>query len=139
MRQNWIGILAVAVLVAACAIPAPDPRRVQIENTPGSAVIYLVRSKPDLGTLPAQVVIGDRLVGTTYPGTYYRVEVPAGRHRLAGTGVDTGALTLDTRAGGVYFVQQRVTGDWRAVSPHSFFSVIDEPRARAVMAYAERS
>ena len=137
MIKNVIGMLAVATLVAGCAMPAP--RSVQIEATPGSAVIYLVRSKPDIGPLPAQVRIGDRLVGTTYPGTYYRVEVPAGRHRLEGTGVDNGAITLDTQTGGIYFVQQRVTGTWREYSPHSFFSVIDEARARAVMAYAERS
>jgi hypothetical protein len=139
MLKTWIGIFATAMLLAACAMPAqPDPQSVQIEGAPGAAVIYVVRSKPDIGPLPAQVVLNDRNAGATYPGTYLRLEVPAGRHRLTGYGHDNGAITLETQAGSIYFVQQQVGGNWRANSPHSFFAVIDEKRARAMMAAGER-
>ena len=139
MLKNWIGIFAAAALVAACALPGqPEPQSVRIEGAPGAAVIYVVRSNPDIGPLPAQLVLNDRPVGAIYPGTYLRLEVPAGRHRLTGYGHDNGAITLETQVGRIYFVQQRVGGDWRANSPHSFFSVIDEARARAAMAGAER-
>ena len=139
MLKNLAGMLITAPLTAACALPPqPDPASVRIEGTPGSAVIYVVRSRPDLGPIPAQVTVNEQVIGTTYPGVYYRVEVPPGRARLAGTGVDNGAITLQTQAGGIYFVQQRVAGTWREPSPHSFFSVIDERSARVVMAAGER-
>ena len=139
MFKNAIGMLAVALLVTACALPPqPDPASVRIESTPGSAVIYVVRSRPDLGPVPAQVTVNDQVIGTTYPGVYYRVEVPPGLTRLAGTGVDNGAIKLQTQAGGIYFVQQRVAGTWREPGPHSFFSMIDERSARVVMAAGER-
>ena len=139
MLKNVITLLAVALLVTACALPPqPDPASVRIEGTPGSAVIYVVRSRPDLGPVPAQVTVNDQLIGTTYPGVYYRVEVQPGLTRLAGTGVDNGALKLQTQAGGIYFVQQRVAGTWREPGPHSFFSRIDERSARTVMAAGER-
>ena len=139
MSKNAIASLAVALLVTACALPPqPDPSSVRIESTPGSAVVYVVRSKPDLGPVPAQITVNEQIIGTTYPGVYYRVEVAPGLTKLAGTGVDNGALTLQTQAGGIYFVQQRVAGTWREPGPHSFFSVIDERRARAAMAAGER-
>ena len=70
MLKNWIGILAVAALVAACATPPqPDPSAVRIEGTPGSAVIYIIRPRLGIGPLPAQLVVNEQLVGTTYPGS----------------------------------------------------------------------
>lgn len=139
MFKSLIGILAAAALLTACAIPGqPDPQSVRIEGTPGSSVIYVVRSNPDIGPLPSQIVLNERPVGAMYPGTYMRLEVPAGRHRITGYAQDSGSITLQTQADRVYFVQQRVGGDWRANSPQSFFSVIDEARARAAMAGAQR-
>jgi hypothetical protein len=139
MWKSWLTILAAALTMAACAMPAqPDPRSVRIESTPGVAVIYVVRSNPDIGPLPAQLVLNDWPFCATYPGTYVRLEVPAGRHRITGYGHDNGAITLQTQADRVYFVQQQVGGNWRANSPHSFFHLIDEARARAAMAGAQR-
>ena len=141
MTRNWIGMLALLALLAGCASMGPsaqDTQAVRIEGTPGKAVIYLVRTHPDLSYLTAQVTIGDTLIGATFAGTYYRVEVPAGRHKLSGTGQDNGALTIDVQADRVYFVQHTVSGSWRATNPHSFFRMIDEPRARAAMVGSER-
>ena len=102
------------------------------------AVVYIVRANPDLSYLTTPVVVGDRLIGSTHAGTYYRVELPAGRHRLSGYAHDNGALDLNVQADRVYFVQHTVSGSWRATSPHSFFRQIDEARARAAMAGAQR-
>jgi hypothetical protein len=38
----------------------------------------------------------------------------------------------------VYFVQHTVIGSWRVTSPHSFFRVIDEARARSILAGASK-
>lgn len=133
MFKTWIGILAALILTAACA-PLHQPYDTQpITKTPGKAVIYVVRSNPDLGPLPAQVTLDGELIGSTHPGTYYRLEVPAGRHRLGGYGQDTGAMTIDVQSDRIYFVQHKVSGTFRSPTPHSFFSSIDEAQARAAM------
>ena len=142
MLKTWTGVFVLIAALAGCAPmqPAGNPQSVRIEGTPGMSVIYLVRSNPDLSDLQPQVYIDDRLVGTSFAGTYYRIEVPAGRHRFSGFGVDGGTLTLTTQANGVYFVQHRVAGStltWQ--SPSSSYQIIDEARARAVMAYASRA
>ena len=140
MLKTWLGILAVVALTSGCApLSRGDPQAVRIEGTPGMSVIYVVRTRPDVSYVPAQISINDQLVGTTYAGTYYRIEVPAGRQRIAGYGVDGGTITLDTQVDRVYFVQQTVAGHVRSpTSLSSFYQVIDETRARAAMANGER-
>ena len=140
MFRNWIVALLLAAL-AGCASLGPSPAQTQavrIEGTPGMAVIYLVRTDPDLSYLATPVVIGDRMIGSTYAGTYYRVEVPAGRHLITGYAGDNGSLTIDVQADRVYFVQHTVSGSVRVTSPSSFFRMIDESRARAAMVGAQR-
>ena len=141
MLKTWTRIIALLALLAACAPLQPTARdtgAVRIEGTPGMAVIYLVRTSPDISYLAAPVVLDDRLIGPTYAGTYDRLEVPAGRHRLTGYAQDSGSLTLDVQADRVYFVHHTVAGSWRSTAPFSFFKVIDESRGRAAMAGASR-
>lgn len=138
MSKNWVGILALVVSLAACAPLAPTSTAtpVSIEGTPGMAVIYIVRTNPDLSYLTAPVVIAGRMVGATYAGSYIRVEVPAGRHLISGYASDNGSMTVDAQADRIYFVQHTVSGSWRATNPMSFFRMIDEARGRAAMAGA---
>jgi hypothetical protein len=141
MTRIGVGILAIVAFIAGCAgfvPPAQDTQAVRIEGTPGRAVVYIVRTFPDLSYLTTPVVVGDRMVGATHAGTYIRVELAAGRHVISGYAQDNGAMTLDVQADRVYFVRQTVSGSWRATNPHSFFSIIDEARARAAMARASR-
>lgn len=130
--------IALAVL-AGCAPMTTTPQYATpvVQGTPGKAVVYLVRTRPDLSYLTASVQLNDQMIGATYAGTYFRLELPAGRHRLSGYGSDNGSLTFDVQADRVYFVQHTVSGSWRAVNPHSFFRVIDEARGRAALANAE--
>src|SRR5688572_26693265 len=141
MLKTWIGTFALVCLLAGCASMGPsaqDTQAVRIEGTPGMAVIYLVRTHPDLSYLTTPVVLNDRMIGSTYAGTYYRLEVPTGRHLLSGYAQDAGAITLDVQADRVYFVQHTVSGSWRVTSPHSFFRVMDEARGRAALVGAQR-
>lgn len=138
MSKMLTALLLFVATLAGCAPLAPTAQAVKVEGTPGMAVIYLVRTDPDLSYLTAPVTLDDRLIGSTHAGTYYRLEVPAGRHRLSGYAGDNGALTLDVQADRIYFVQHTVSGSWRVTSPHSFFRVIDENRGRAALAGAQR-
>jgi uncharacterized protein DUF2846 len=138
MFKALIGIVA-ALLLAACAPMSTAPQSnvgPRIESVPGKAVIYLVRTRPDLSYLTTTIVLDDQIVGATYAGTHFRFEVAPGRHRISGYGQDNGAITLDVQADRVYFVQHSVSGSWRATSPHSFFTVLDEARGRAALARA---
>lgn len=141
MLKTWLGILASLVLFAACAPMGLSPRSPtaapQVQGTPGKAVIYVVRSRPDLSYLTATLTLDDQLIGSTHAGTYMRLEVSPGRHRLSGFAQDNGAITLDVQSDRVYFVQHTVSGSWRATNPHSFFRVIDENTARGVMRGAQ--
>lgn len=138
--------IATALLVialAGCASLSPSPQAMQavdIQGTPGKAVIYVVRGNPDLSIVAAQIALDGEMLGTSYAGTYFRIEVPAGRHRLSGYGVDGGNISLDVQADRVYFVQQYVTGIRRSpTSLSSSYKIIDEAKARATMVGAARN
>ena len=141
--KTWIGTIAVLALLAGCASMGPSAQQTQavrIEGTPGMAVIYIVRTNPDISYVPAQIALDDRLLGTTYAGTYFRVEVPAGRHRISGYGVDGGHISIDAQADRIYFVHQSVAGNHRSpTSLSSAYRLIDESRARAAMVGASRA
>ncbi|MES2562269.1 MAG: DUF2846 domain-containing protein [Pseudomonadota bacterium] len=139
MLKTWIGLVSTLVLLTACAPMTVAPGSAsapQIQGTPGKAVIYVVRSRPDLSYLTSTLTLNDQLIGSTHAGTYIRLEVTPGRHRISGYAQDNGAIALDVQADRVYFVQHTVSGSWRATNPHSFFRVIDENAARAAMAGA---
>jgi hypothetical protein len=138
MTKTWLGLIAVLALLAGCTSIGPQAGGSvpQVVSTPGQAVIYVVRTKPDTSYLTATLTLDGEIVGSTHAGTYMRLEVAPGRHRLSGYGHDNGAITLDVQADRIYFVQHSVSGSWRATSPHSFFTVINEARARAAMAGA---
>lgn len=126
-----------ALVLTACAPLSPAPQSSQaarIASAPGKAVIYIVRGRPDISDMPATLALDDRVIGSTHAGTYFRLEVAPGRHRLAGYASDNGAIALDVQADRVYFVQHTVAGNWREASAQSFFELIDEARARAAMA-----
>ena len=138
MFKALIGIVA-ALVLAACAPMSTAPQSnvlPRIESVPGKAVIYLVRTKPDLSYLTTTIVLDDQIVGVTHAGTYFRFEVAPGRHRITGYGQDNGAITLDVYADRVYYVQHSVSGSWRATNPHSFFTVLDDARGRAALSRA---
>jgi hypothetical protein len=142
MLRIWIGIVASVAMLGACAPLSPSVQSTaapRIEGTPGKAVIYIVRTRPDLSYLTAPLALDDQMIGATNAGTYFRLEVAPGHHRIAGYAQDSGAINLDVQANRVYFVQHTVAGSWRATSPNSFFHVIDESRARAAMAGAVRA
>lgn len=135
MLKKSLGILAIFALTA-CAPFQPTARQTQavrIDGTPGMAVIYLVRTRPDISYVTAPVVIGDRMVGVTYEGTYLRLELPPGRHKISGYASDNGSLTVNVERDRIYFVRHTVSAAYRSINPESSFQVIDEAGARAAM------
>jgi len=132
MRRVFI--LAVLALLAGCVQLPPTPADLQakkFEAAPGKAVIYLVRDYPDFTDNSATIWLGDSVMITTYPGTYYRWEVEPGAHRITGYGSDIGTITVKAEAGRMYFVLQRMAPFMRVT--HSYFDLVPEPHGRAAV------
>ena len=124
------------IALAACAQLPPSPQEIEAKRfapAPGEAVIYLARDVPDLTDIGAAVMLDDRLMGSTYPGTFFRWVVPPGRHEIRGYAGDGGYYALDVAADRVYFVQQSVTRFFPAPSSQSRFSLVPEPHGRAAV------
>lgn len=137
--KTCIGILLAAAITACAQLPAPPVNSQMFESVPGKAVVFLVRTLPDIGELPATLWLDDAVIGSTHPGTYFRWELAPGAHRINGYGVDTGSIRLDLQPGRVYFIRHSVVGTFRAPSPHSVFQILNDAQGRDFVARATRS
>jgi hypothetical protein len=132
-------ILLLAFALAGCAPLPPSPQDIQakrFEPVPGKAVIYMVRDLPDISREAATVMLDDTMMGTTYPGTYFRWVVEPGRHQIRGFAGDAGSMTLDAAPDRMYFVQQSYTRGFTGFG-QSFFRPIPEPYGRGAILRAE--
>ena len=128
--------LLLSLTLAACAPLPPSPADIEakrFEAVPGMAVIYLVRERPDFASDAATVMLDDRMMGSTFPGTYIRMVVPPGRHELRGYAGDNGRFLLDVPPNGVYFVQQSVTKLFSGFAQSQFRPIPDHYGRAAVM------
>ena len=133
MERALLIALALALTLTGCQQLPPSPEDLQakkFEAVPDNAVIYLARDAPDFSPLQSQASVGDKMMLKTYPGTYYRWEVPAGRHTITGFGEDSGTITVQGEPGKIYFVQQRVVG---MLVPSSHFELVGEAQGRAAV------
>jgi hypothetical protein len=132
-------LLLLALVLAGCAPLPPTPQDIEAKRfdlVPGMAVIYLVRDRPDISREAASVMLDDNMMGTTYPGTYFRWVVPPGRHQIRGFAGDAGAMGLDVTADRMYFVQQSYTRGFSGFG-QSFFRPIPEPHGRGAVLRGE--
>jgi hypothetical protein len=121
------------LILAGCAPLPPTPNEIQakrFEAAPDKSVIYIVRDYPD-NDIGATITLDQAASITTYPGTFYRWEVPPGQHRIAGMAGDSGFINLQTGPGRIYYVQQTLNPFSSA--PASFFRVVGESQGRTVV------
>jgi len=132
-RVSWVlGLL----LIAGCAQLPPSPQEIEakrFEPAPGKSVIYLVRDDPDFSDAGAPVVLDDQLMGSTYPGTFFRWVVEPGSHQIRGFAGDAGSYALRTGPNSLYFVQQRVSRFLPTPSAQSYFQLVPEGHGRAAV------
>ncbi|HZN24424.1 MAG TPA: DUF2846 domain-containing protein [Burkholderiales bacterium] len=117
------------------APPEKDVFAKEFPTHPNASTIYVYRSPFNQFDFDSVLYLNGRLIGTTVPGAYFRVDVTPGRNVLHGSGVDIGEIALDTRAGEIYFVSVDVVGG------HSNFRVMPQEtgkqRVRACCALLE--
>ena len=127
----FTGALLLIVLLAACAsTPEASPERdaaaKDFHTHPATAALYVYR--PDTALDEESVLYMDgRIIGSTLPGTYFRIDARPGKHRLHGIGADSGSLELEVRPGELYFVSLRVSGG------NSRFARVDPAKGRQVV------
>ena len=128
------------VLVAGCAQLPPSPAEIEakkFELVPGKSVVYLVRDYPDLSREVGTVMLNDQMMGSTYPGTFFRWVVDPGRHHIRGYAGDAGAIVIDTAPDHAYFVQQSVTPRGFTGFAQSMFRPVPENYGRAAVLRSE--
>jgi hypothetical protein len=121
--------VAAMVLIAGCtSTPEASPQRDALAKEflthPNASTIYVYRSPFNHYATDSVLYLDGRVIGTTLPGAYFRLDTTPGRHVLHGTGIDLGQLALDTRAGEIYFVSVDVIGG------HSNFEVVADRTGR---------
>lgn len=116
MRTLRFGLLVAGLLlIAGCAstpeaTPQQDALAKEFLTHPNAATVYVYRSEFNHYERDSVLYVDGRLIGSTLPGAYFRLDVTPGRHVLHGTGIDIGQIALQTRAGEVYFVSLDVNG-----------------------------
>ena len=112
-------MLAAAVLALGGCTSTPeasderDAEAKQFNARPDAATIYVYRdefSTAGDSSEDAVLYVNGRLIGSTLPRSFFRIDVRAGEHLLHGFGFDQGRLRLDTRYGELYFVSLRSPG-----------------------------
>lgn len=127
-------LIITVLLLTGCVAPLPpmpeDAVAKRFEPVPGKAVIYLVRHALEPSYV-APVALDDQMIGSTYRGTYIRIETPAGKHQLSGIAGDSGNITLNTEAGKLYFIQHNARGYRSFVS--STYQRVDDAYGRSLV------
>jgi hypothetical protein len=130
MLNIRIGVFVLLALLATGCTSTPEASREQDAEAkqflthPATAAIYVYRPDVDRFEDHVDLYIDERLVGETLPRTYFRVDANPGRHVLHGSAHDLGKIDLDTRPGGLYFVEHRVAAG------HSQFQAVPEDVGR---------
>ena len=125
-------VLLLALALAGCAPLPPSPQDIEakrFEQVPGKAVIYLYREYPDITYDVATVMLDDRMMGSTYPGTYFRWVVEPGRHQIRGCAGDNGQIVVDVTPDRMYFIRQSVSRMFGFAQ--AFFTFTPESYGRA--------
>jgi hypothetical protein len=115
--------------VGACAsTPQASPQRdaeaKAFVTHPNAATIYVYRSQFNRLDADTTLYADGRLIGSTLPGAYFRLDLVPGRHVLHGNGLDLGSFEIDARPGQIYFVSLAV------IAGHSRFELVPDPIAR---------
>jgi|SRR5215471_9990267 len=116
LSRHLCALAIVSSMTGCTSVPqASDDRDADAKafsTHPGSAAIYVYR--PDFGytSTPAESVLwmDNRLIGSTLPRTFFRLDARPGKHVLHGDGHDTGRLALEVKAEELYFVSLSVSG-----------------------------
>jgi len=125
------------LVLAGCATREPSPeelRSKRFEAIPDKAVVYLYRDRLDFTNAPASLTLDGQPLGSTYQGTFFRLELAPGQHRIAGFAGDSGSFVFSAEAGKLYFVLQ-IVSRFLGFDQSLFYLVSEEQGRDAVLRY----
>ena len=104
--------LALAVLATGCATvnkatPEADASAKAFRANPAVSQVYIYRNEVLGAALSMPVTVNGKLIGTTGAKTFFKIDLPAGKHTLTSQG-EVSKLDLVTETGKLYFVWQEV-------------------------------
>ena len=104
-RVLWLAL----GFIAGCASTPQATRERDAEakefiTHPATAAIYVYRSTLDPPVEESVLYVDQRVIGSTLPGGFFRVDVNPGKRRLHGFGYDPGTLDIEVRPGEIHFV-----------------------------------
>jgi hypothetical protein len=132
MRATRAWLAGALLALGGCVGLAPESRDIeakQFQPLPDKGVIYLVRGEPLYSDRPVPVWLGNFIMLTTYPDTFFRWEVQPGMHRISGHDTDFGTITVAVEPGRVYFVMQQLSYRYDI----SYFTMVEELEGRAAV------
>lgn len=136
--RSLIVLCAVALCAACASTPQATPERDaearRFEPVTREAVIYIYRPGITLGGAETTLWVDNRLVGSSLPGTFFRVIALPGRNVIDTSPPDTGRIEINTQGNDVTFVEMNTLGGF-ADSPSTTFRVVDPEEAKAAIAY----
>jgi Protein of unknown function (DUF2846) len=111
-RILMTALLAVTVLATGCATvnkatPEADSSAKAFRPNQATSQVYVYRNEMLGAALSMPVTVNGKLIGATGAKTFFKLDLPAGKHTLTSQG-DTSKLELVTEAGKLYFVWQEV-------------------------------
>ena len=122
LRLAQLACGAAMLWVAGCAsTPQATVERDAEAKTfvahPATAAIYVYRNPLDRRDSDSVLYLDRRLIGSTVPGGFFRIETPPGKRVLHGLGFDQGALEIQVRPGEIYFVSLSVVEGTSGFTP----------------------
>ena len=111
-RAGGILTCALALLAGCASTPQAtrerDAAAKEFVAHPATAAVYVYRDALDPPGTDSLLFADRRLIGSTLPGGFFRIDLNPGKRVLRGLGYDQGALELDLHPGEIYFVSLRV-------------------------------
>ena len=129
--------LAAALLCWACtstpeATPERDRWAKEFEPVVRDSVIYVYRPDPPGTMAVTDLFVNQRLVGSSLPGTYFRIPVLPGRNRLETFAAHGEPIDIVTRGNDVVFVELQ-NHSAQEGTPNMRFRIVPPERGKAAI------
>lgn len=131
-KYGKLALLLVVVLGSGCASidkapPAADAAAKKFMPNKSASQVYLFRDEMFGAAISMPVTVNGKFAGNTGPNSYFKFDLPAGKHTFASQG-DKSLLDLTTKNGETYYIWQEVK--MGAFSAGSKLQLVDEARGQ---------
>lgn len=132
INTSKLGLILSLILMYGCASinsasPELDASAKKFEKNPSTSQVYVYRNETLGAALSMPVTVDGELAGTTGPNSFFKFDLPAGKHTLTSQG-DESTIDIDTENGELYFIWQEVK--MGAFSGGSHLQLVDEEKGK---------